>query len=39
MVWTGTTEPVDPTSVNQVSQEISKKIVPERMEQRVLASR
>lgn len=39
VVWTGTTESVDPTSVDQVNQEISKKIVPELMEQKVLASR
>ena len=39
LVWTGTTESVDPTSVEQVSREISAKIVPELQEQGVLASR
>lgn len=39
LVWTGTTESVDPMSVEQVSREISSKIVPELEEQGVLASR
>jgi hypothetical protein len=39
LVWTGTTESVDPTSAEQVSREISAKIVPELEEQGVLASR
>ena len=39
LVWTGTTESVDPMSVEQVSKEISSKIVPELAEQGVLASR
>jgi hypothetical protein len=39
LVWTGTTESVDPKSVQEVSEEIGEKIIPELEAQGVLASR